>query len=108
MKKNNNIFSSIPEDIPDEITEQIINSGTVRIERIISNGQSSPDNFWYDQDENEWVIVLQGQAEILFENELKIISLKTGDFINIPAHAKHKVKRTAENMATIWLAVFYS
>jgi len=108
METNGNIFGNIPGKIPDEITELLIKSGEVRIERIISNGQSSPDNFWYDQDENEWVLLLKGHAELLFEEKSKSVSLNSGDYINIPAHVKHKVIKTEKDKPTIWLAIFYS
>jgi cupin 2 domain-containing protein len=78
----------------------------VRIERIVSSGQTSPESGWYDQNENEWVIVLEGFGTIQFEDGSEI-TLKKGDFVNIPAHTKHKVSETDKNNITIWLAVFY-
>ncbi|MCG8344743.1 MAG: hypothetical protein MI685_06225 [Chlorobiales bacterium] len=53
-----NIFSSLPEDMSNEVVEDLVRSATVRIERIVSDGHSSPESGWYDQDESEWVIVL--------------------------------------------------
>jgi cupin 2 domain-containing protein len=102
-----NIFSSIPENINNEIFEDIVNGKNVRIERIVSYGHSSPESGWYDQVENEWVIVLKGSGSLLFENGDKIV-LSQGDYLNIPAHAKHKVIWTSPYEATIWLAVFYN
>jgi cupin 2 domain-containing protein len=102
-----NLFKSIPQEIPEEIIETIFCSGKFRIERIISKGQSSPENFWYVQDENEWVMVMQGKAKLLFENEEKPVLLLSGDYINIPAHLKHRVEWTTPDEVTIWLAVFY-
>ena len=64
-----NLFSNVPGDIPEEIFESLLDSRTVRIERIISQGQSSPADFWYDQDTNEWVVVLKGSARLLFDGE---------------------------------------
>ncbi len=104
MKQN--LFQDIPENIHEEFFETIIESDSVRIERIISKGQNSPPNFWYDQDKNEWVIVVKGKARLQFE-EGSIIELGEGDFINIPAHQKHRVEWTDPNSETIWLAVFY-
>ncbi|MFO7524558.1 MAG: cupin domain-containing protein [Ignavibacteriaceae bacterium] len=105
--KQSNILGNIPSAIKNEISEIILNSKHIRIERIISNGQVSPENFWYDQDENEWVMVLNGKAKLKFEND-EILELETGDYVNIPAHKKHKVIWTNTNEETIWLAVFYS
>lgn len=101
-----NLFSDIPEEIANEIFEDIVNTSSVRIERIISKGHSSPETGWYDQDEHEWVLVLSGEGVLGFEDGTQV-TLKTGDYINIQAHQKHKVVRTASDEATVWLAVFY-
>lgn len=102
----NNIFNAIPKNLKAEVFERLVESDAVRIERIISKGHKSPQSGWYDQDENEWLIVLRGEAILLFEDNSSL-TMKEGDFINIPAHQKHKVKWTAPNIETIWLAIFY-
>lgn len=102
----NNIFDAIPENIDTEIFELLAKSETTRIERIISKGHKSPDSGWYDQDENEWVLVLRGEAILLFEDGTSV-NLKAGDYINIPAHKKHKVEWTDPKIETVWLAVHY-
>lgn len=104
--KADNLFASIPADLESEVFEEIARSQTVRIERIVSKGHSSPATGWYDQDENEWVIVLEGSAVLVFENGNRF-DLTAGDYLNIPAHTKHKVAWTDPNALTIWLAVFY-
>ena len=81
-------------------------SSSVRIERIISRGHTSPETGWYDQDKAEWVIVLTGEASIAFEND-SVVELKPGDYINIAPHKKHKVISTSSDPETIWLAVHY-
>lgn len=101
-----NIYNNIPQDLSKEVFEDIITSKNVRIERIISNAHHSPDNYWYDQEQSEWVIVLKGEAEIEY-NDAAVLKLETGDYINIPAHTKHRVKSTSEDGITLWLAVFY-
>lgn len=101
-----NIFDAVPADLSNEIFEGIVQTSHVRIERIISQGHASPEVGWYDQDENEWVIVLEGSGSILFENGRQVV-LKKGDYLNIPAHSKHKVLGTDKEVVTIWLAVFY-
>ncbi len=105
--KSENIFNRIPAIVPEEITEILVNCNNVRIERIISCGQSSPPNFWYDQNEKEWVLVLKGKAKLKFQNKPEELILNAGDYINIPAHVKHRVEWTKENSETIWLAIFY-
>lgn len=105
--KIKNIFKDIPSNIHEEITEKIISSGKIRIERIISQGHTSPGNFWFDQKENEWVIVIKGKAKLEFSGENELIDLNEGDYVNIPSHKKHRVKWTDPETETIWLAVFY-
>jgi len=100
-----NIFNDIPEQIPEEITDILVNSNGVRIERIVSKSHKSEPNFWYDQTENEWVIVLKGTAKLKFKLDNKILHLTEGDFVNIKAHEKHQVEWTSAEV--IWLAVFY-
>ncbi|MGF1755137.1 cupin domain-containing protein [Vibrio makurazakiensis] len=101
-----NLLSDIPSQLPDEIFEDLVATPNVRIERILSKGHSSPEQGWYDQSENEWVMVLQGTGTLVFEDGRQIV-LNTGDYINIPAHDKHKVASTDEEQVTVWLAVFY-
>ena len=105
--QSGNIFSDIPKDLDQEAFEEIINSGNFRIERIMSRGHSTPPGQWYDQDQDEWVIVLAGSAALLFEGSEHAITLKPGDYVNIPAHVKHKVEWTNQAEETIWLAVHY-
>jgi len=88
--KLSNIFDSIPQNLGVEVFEDILKSPNLRIERIISKGQSSPEVGWYDQEESEWVIVLEGRAVLEFE-EGGAVTLGKGDYLNIPAHSKHKV-----------------
>ncbi len=101
-----NIFESIPDNLSDEFFELLIQTESVKLERIVSKGHSSPETGWYDQAQHEWVIVLQGAAELTFENG-RIIKMKAGDHINIPAHTRHRVSWTKPDKETIWLAVFY-
>jgi len=102
----NNIFSDLPQSLEQEVFEEIVNSGPVRIERIISHGHSSPETGWYQQDENEWVIVLSGTGTLRLDNG-EDITLGPGDYHLIPAQQPHKVIQTAADEPTIWLAVFF-
>ena len=102
----NNIFKDIPPTQKDEFFENILSKGGLKIERIVSKGHISPEFGWYDQDSDEWVIVLEGEAVLSFE-EGEDIRLKKGDFINIPAHTKHRVSWTTKSEETIWLAIHY-
>lgn len=102
-----NVFSNIPDAIPDEIFDKIFQTKNITIERIISKGHASPTNFWYDQEKNEWVMVLKGHARLRFGENNELLEMKPGDYINIPAHCKHRVEWTDPNKETIWLAVHY-
>lgn len=101
-----NIFSNIPPELPNEIFEDIIITEKLRIERIVSKGHTSLDIDWYDQSENEWVIVLSGYGVIEYINGTKV-TLKQGDYLHIKAHEKHRVIETSPGEATVWLAIFY-
>ncbi|MDP2628499.1 MAG: cupin domain-containing protein [Nanoarchaeota archaeon] len=100
-----NVFAKIPKDIPKEIFETLVKSKSCRIERIISKGHKTPNGEFYNQEENEFVLLVKGFAELSFGN--KIVNLKEGDWINIPKHVKHRVEKTDTKKETIWLAVFY-
>jgi cupin 2 domain-containing protein len=105
MPPMTNLFSDLPSEIPDELIETLLQAKMVRIERIVSRGHASPPAFWYDQPENEWVVVLRGAARLRFEDD--VIKLEPGDYVNIPAHKKHRVDWTIPDEPTVWLAVFY-
>ncbi len=106
MLKAANIFDGIPEQLDDEIIHTLLQKGDLTIERIVSKGHVSPASGWYDQAQDEWVMVLQGSAIITFEDAAEI-ELNIGDHLNIPAHCKHKVSWTDPKIETIWLAVHY-
>ncbi len=91
MMRKGNIYASVPESFPEEFFETLIDSGKVRIERIVSDSSSSPAGFWYDQEEAEWVMVLGGSAQLRFEANDEVLVLKPGDWVDIPAHSKHRV-----------------
>ncbi|GMQ48533.1 cupin domain-containing protein [Vibrio sp. 10N] len=104
--QSGNLFSHIPSQLPEEIFEDIIATDTMRIERILSDGHFTPKGDWYDQSQHEWVMVMQGQG-ILEYQDGTTLTLDVGDYVNIPAHVKHRVKSTSADVVTIWLAIFY-
>jgi len=106
MLSLSNVFAGVPASIPEELFQTLAESQHVSIERIVSHGHRSPRDFWYDQDQNEWVLLLQGAATVRFENE--VVEMKPGDFILIPAHQRHRVDWTTPDEPTVWLAVFYA
>ena len=101
------LLEGIPKDLAEELLDTICSTDVVRIERIVSMGHASPEGFWYDQGKNEFVLVVKGSAGLKFENKDNIVFLKTGDYINIGAHVKHRVEWTDSTCETIWLAVHY-
>ena len=103
-----NIYENLPFDKSEEIFETIIENEHLKLERIISSGQSTPPGEWYDQDRSEWVVLLTGSASILFETENETIDMKPGDYVHIPAHIKHRVEKTSSKTETIWLALHFT
>ncbi len=102
-----NLFDGIPGELPQELFTDLLNTADFRIERIVSYGHSSPEGFWYNEDGHEWVILLRGSAVIEFEGETDPVELRPGSYVNIPAHTKHRVARTALEEKTVWLAIHY-
>ena len=100
------MYEDVSKNLPCEFVEQIGGQENVRIERIVSKGQSSPPGFWYDQEEYEWVVLLKGAAGIRFEEGDHVVELTEGMYVNIPAHTKHRVEWTKVNTETIWLAIY--
>lgn len=100
----NNIFK-LPAKLPDEeVSEALIEDRGILIERIISTGQSSPPGFWYEQERDEWVVLLQGESELRWEEGRKM-TLKAGDWVFLPAGERHRVEWTSAQPPCIWLAV---
>jgi cupin 2 domain-containing protein len=100
-----NLFDEVPTPLPEELVQKILSGPNLRIERIVSHGHASPDGFWYDQAQNEFVALLKGAARLRFEDE--VIEMIPGSSVNIPAHRRHRVEWTTPDGPTIWLAVFY-
>lgn len=105
-KRPDNIFSDIPASLPQELVETLVQHPGVRIERIVSRGHKSPPDFWYEQAEHEWVVVLKGAGEILWEDGRRR-RLQPGDYQLIPAGERHRVSWTEPQADTLWLAVFW-
>jgi cupin 2 domain-containing protein len=105
MSESQNIFSDLPHATGTEHFTTLLESSGVKIERIVSRSHASPAAFWYDQDHDEWALVLRGEAVLEFSDGRKI-TMKAGDYQHIPAHLKHRVDRSSDE--TIWLAVHIS
>jgi cupin 2 domain-containing protein len=101
-----NLLVDLPAADAGEVVERLAGSGGVRIERIVSHGEVSPDGFWYDQDEAEFVLVLAGAAQLSFADGAAM-TLSPGDWVDIAPHRRHRVDWTDPDQPTVWLAVFY-
>jgi len=99
-----NIYELSQEVYQLEKFEQIVSGKNIQIERIISTGQTTPSGQWYDQELDEWVILLQGEAELSYADDTRI-RLNAGDYLLISAHKKHRVEYTSMEPSCIWLAV---
>lgn len=101
-----NFFTHLPENPAEEEFTDLLKTPGVRIERIVSLGHTAPQAGWFDQAENEWVMVVSGEAKVKFESGEEH-HLLPGSFVNIPRHCKHRVSWTHPTELTVWLAVFY-
>jgi cupin 2 domain-containing protein len=103
-----NLYKNLPAQQSEEAFFDLVTAPGLRIERIVSTGQVTPLGTWLDQDRAEWVILLQGAAGLWFEVEASVREMKPGDYVAIPAHARHRVEWTSPNEPTVWLAVHYA
>jgi cupin 2 domain-containing protein len=102
--RRGNLLAGLPPRQAAEQVERLID-GPVRIERIVSTGQASPPGFWYDQPDDEFVVLISGLARLRFEQDDLSLDLKPGDWVEIPAHVRHRVEWTQAEPPTVWLAV---
>jgi len=102
-----NLFGGIPSSRPDELVETLLETGAFRLERIVSIGHATPPGEWYDQERDEWVIVLSGRAGLRFADRDDVVEMRPGDHLVIPAHLRHRVEWTEPGQPTVWLALHY-
>lgn len=105
--KVENLVKNLPDNLSKEVIQKISEVRDVRIERIVSKGHSSPKDFWYDQTQNELVLVVRGRAKLQIMGESKPTLLSKGDYVIIPPHVKHRVQWTDPGTETVWLAVYF-
>jgi cupin 2 domain-containing protein len=102
------LLADLPEDLPEERFETLLETPAFRLERILSRGHATPEGEWYDQDRDEWVLLVQGEARLVVEGQAAEIALNAGDALWLPAHCRHRVSWTPSNRVTVWLALHYS
>ncbi len=103
-----NLFAAIPDQLPDELVTVILQQPTLRIERIVSRGHCSAPGFWYQQQQHEWVLLVQGAARLRLENQPTPVSMEAGDYLLIPAELRHRLEWTSPASDCIWLCLFFS
>ena len=101
-----NVFEHLPAPSRDEDITELISRKEARIERIVSTGQSTPVDAPYDQDHDEWVLLLKGAAGLWIDGEGER-TLRPGDHLLIPAHCRHRVTWTVTDEPTVWLAIHF-
>ncbi len=106
MRTQQNIFDDIPRALAAEWTERLAGDDGARVERIVSRGHASPPDFWYDQPQTEWVMVVRGSARLRFDDGT-LLEMRAGDHVTIAPHRRHRVDWTAPDQDTVWLAVFF-
>ncbi len=102
------LLAGLPDATAGERITPLLATPGARIEQIISAGQASPDGFWYDQDQAEFVLLLAGTAGLRIEGETEVRELRAGDYMLLPAHCRHRVERTSAAPPAVWLAVHLS
>ena len=100
------LLSDLPAALPEELFQTLLSAPGLRVERIVSRGHASPEGFWYDQPEHEWVLLVSGAARLRFEGE-EPLDLTPGSYVNIPARRRHRVEWTDPREHTVWLAIHY-
>ena len=104
--KAGSLLSRLPaRPLPHEAVETLVERPGLRIERIVSTGQATPEGQWYDRETDEWVLVVRGRARLRIAGEAQDRDLGEGDFLLLPAHCRHRVTWTEPDMPTVWLAV---
>jgi cupin 2 domain-containing protein len=105
-----NLFRDLPASPQTrERIDRLLDRPGLRVERIVSTGQASPTGFWYDQAEHEWVLLLQGAAQLTVRmpDGEQTVQLAPGDSLELPAHRRHRIEATCADPPTLWLALFW-
>ena len=107
MKRN--LLDEIPAELSEELISVLVENDRIKLERITSDGHVSPAGFWYDQNQDEWVLLVSGSAVLSVKRKSGIerVELGPGDHLLIPAHQPHRVEETSSIEKTIWIAVYY-
>jgi len=102
-----NIFAHEAVGSAEELIQVLLQTPRFRLERIVSNGSCTPQGYWYDQEDNEWIVLLKGKARLCFDDEAGDLELLPGDCLEISAHRRHRVEWTSPDEQTVWIVVHY-
>ena len=100
-----NVFTRAPGSLPEELVERLLEARDLTLERIVSRGHRTPPGKWYDQDRDEWVLLVEGSAVLRIEGTPRVVTLGPGDHLLLPAHARHRVEWTPPDRDTVWVAL---
>ncbi len=103
--KLENLFAQRLYQTDDEYFEPLLERKGIKLERILSRGHSTPEGEWYDQTQDEWVMVVRGAAQLCIEGRDELVNMQAGDYILLPAHCRHRVEWTSPEEETVWLAL---
>jgi cupin 2 domain-containing protein len=101
------LLADLPDTLPEERFETLLETPGLRLERILSLGHATPEGEWYDQDRDEWVMLLRGEARLRLEGRADEFAMRPGDAVRLPAHCRHRVEWTTPGEVTVWLALHY-
>ncbi len=108
MNQPTNLLADVAASVPDELFQTLLATSHVRVERIVSHGHASPEGFWYEQDDHEWVLLVSGAARLRFEGDDELVVMTPGSYLEILARRRHRVDWTDPTQTTIWLAIHYT
>lgn len=108
VPKTGSLWQDLPaQPLPEEVVDILLKRPGSRVERIVSTGQATPDGEWYDQESDEFVLLVAGAARLRIEGEAEDRVLEEGDWVCLPAHCRHRVTWTRAAPPTVWLAVHF-
>jgi cupin 2 domain-containing protein len=102
-----NLFAAIPRELADELVEKLLATDRFAVERIVSRGHRTPPGTWYDQERDEWVLLVEGSAVLRVDGMPAPVALQPGDHLLLPAHTRHRVEWTPPERDTVWLALHF-
>ena len=106
--KRGNVFAPPALSANGEVFETLLRGKDFRLERIVSTGQATPAGEWYEQEQEEWVVLMSGSATLRFVGPEEVMELVPGDWVMIPARRRHRVERTDAGEPSVWLAVHFA